>query len=83
MYSIFFFDKKYRIHIGPRESWQIEAKNPTSICYTDGSRKESTGLSGAGIYIEGSPRFKKSIALGKYTSVFQAEILAIMECAWE
>ncbi|XP_047995576.1 uncharacterized protein LOC125233562 [Leguminivora glycinivorella] len=74
------FDKKYRVHIGERDNWKVEVVHPTTICFTDGSRRSSTKLAGAGIVI---PKLgeKVSIPLGRYTSVFQAEMCAIARCA--
>ncbi|XP_063361824.1 uncharacterized protein LOC134650821 [Cydia amplana] len=74
------FDKKYRIHIGDRDNWKVEVGHPTTICFTDGSRRSSTKLAGAGIVI---PKLgeKISVPLGRYTSVFQAEVCAIARCA--
>ncbi|XP_048006780.1 uncharacterized protein LOC125242117 [Leguminivora glycinivorella] len=74
------FDKKYRVHIGERDNWKVEVGHPTTICFTDGSRRSSTKLAGAGIVI---PKLgeKVSIPLGRYTSVFQAEVCAIARCA--
>jgi hypothetical protein len=47
------------------------------IWYTDGS-KTNKGT-GAGVYGYGT-RMKLSFSLGKYTTVFQAEVYAIMAC---
>lgn len=47
--------------------------------YTDGS-KMAAGT-GAGIY-RARPRVSMSRSLGKYATVFQAEIAALTECAW-
>ena len=74
------FDKKYRIHIDNRETWKPDTED--TICYTDGSRKESTKLSGSGVHIQcddGTER-NKTAHLGKYASVFEAEIYTIIEC---
>lgn len=76
------FDKKYRVHIGLRDNWELMNDNKSTVCYTDGSRKESTGLSGAGIYIVTPLKTEEiTINLGKFASVFQAETMAILECA--
>ncbi|XP_061715609.1 uncharacterized protein LOC133523872 [Cydia pomonella] len=74
------FDKKYRVHIGERDNWKVEVRHPTTICFTDGSRRSSTKLAGAGIVI---PKLGEtvSIPLGRYASVFQAEVCAIAHCA--
>ncbi|KAL7728475.1 hypothetical protein ACLKA6_005230 [Drosophila palustris] len=49
------------------------------VWYTDGSKLEN-GDTGAGVY---GPRFRRSIAMGKTPSIFQAEIHAIEVCAIE
>ncbi|XP_063545759.1 uncharacterized protein LOC134753753 [Cydia strobilella] len=74
------FDKKYRVHIGERDNWKVEVRHPTTICFTDGSRRSSTKLAGAGIVI---PKLgeKVSVSLGRFASVFQAEVCAIARCA--
>lgn len=51
----------------------------TLTCYTDGSRMDSTGWSGAGYYVL-ELGIRESISLGSYTTVFQAEVKAISEC---
>ncbi|KAL7725119.1 hypothetical protein ACLKA6_000432, partial [Drosophila palustris] len=49
------------------------------VWYTDGSKLEN-GDTGAGVY---GPRFRRSLAMGKTPSIFQAEIHAIEVCAIE
>ncbi|KAL1446432.1 hypothetical protein WDU94_012296 [Cyamophila willieti] len=51
------------------------------VWYTDGSKTEEG--SGAGIHSMNPPKGDMSIPLGKYASVYQTEILAIMACAHE
>ena len=47
------------------------------VCYTDGSRHN--GRTGAAYHVlHGSSCFEEIMALGEYTTVFQAEILAIL-----
>ena len=55
--------------------------NHDVVCYTDGSLVD-TGLSGAGLSmsIEGDS-LDRSYSLGRYTSVFQAEVFAILQAA--
>ncbi|XP_052744146.1 uncharacterized protein LOC128199286 [Bicyclus anynana] len=78
------FDKKYRVHIGSKDTWQLETAHECSIvCYTDGSRRESTKLSGAGVFYSTIPNKDQAISLGKFASVFQAETYAIMVCAFD
>jgi len=50
----------------------------SSVVYTDGSR--STGKTGAGVYIE-SLGHTESVPLGTHTSIFQAEVYAVMHGA--
>ena len=50
------------------------------VCFTDGSRmKEGTG---AGVYGQSVGR-RLSFSLGRYATVFQAEIYAILACVHE
>jgi hypothetical protein len=51
------------------------------VWYTDGSRTQG-GRAGAGVYGQFSGR-RLSISLGKYVTVFQAEIYAILACDYE
>ena len=48
----------------------------TVACYTDGSKLES-GMAGAGVHFPGGSIEDQVIYLGYYSSVFQAEVLAI------
>ena len=57
------------------ETSRLHAK---SIWFTNGSR--IVDRSGAKFY-EGTGRTYVSISLGQYATVFQTEIVAIMECA--
>jgi hypothetical protein len=62
-----------------REGYKPDRKGGL-IWYTDGS-KTNKGT-GAGVYCEGTRR-KRSFSLGRYTTVFQAELYAIKACAEE
>jgi hypothetical protein len=55
-------------------------KNVGLVWYTDGSKTEKG--TGAGVYCHGT-RKKLSFDLGRYTTVFQAEVYAIKACAAE
>lgn len=73
------FNRNYEIIISDRDEWEIGGPwvNPKSlIWFTDGS-KTNTGV-GAGIF---GPNTKISEPMGKWPSVFQAEIQAISICA--
>ena len=68
-----------------REEW---TKGPGSLLvvkglvwYTDGSRTQG-GTAGAGVYGQSLGR-RHSTSLGKYVTVLQAEIYAILDCAYE
>ncbi|XP_047987119.1 uncharacterized protein LOC125226977 [Leguminivora glycinivorella] len=73
--------KLYSVEIPEREDWsnsQISWKEGSLRWYTDGSKSGSEV--GCGIYGE-TPRRAKSLNLGRYCSIFQAEVYAILECA--
>jgi len=48
----FYFDKNYEAHIPTRDDWNESRVdlNDEAVCFTDGSRINSTGQAGAGIY---------------------------------
>ncbi|KAL7723622.1 hypothetical protein ACLKA6_012277 [Drosophila palustris] len=65
-----------------RSSWNnpnLCIPSGSQVWYTDGSKLEN-GDTGAGVY---GPQFRMSIAMGKITSIFQAEIHAIEACVIE
>ena len=67
-----------------REDWTKATGTPPTVkgiaWYTDGSKmREGTG---AGVY-EQSVERRLSFSLGRYATVFQAEIYAILACAYE
>ena len=77
-------EPKYRVTMLTRENWTRGSGAPSEVkglvWYTDGSRmKEGTG---AGVYGQ-TLRRRLSFSLGRYTTVFQAEIYAILTCAYE
>ena len=49
------------------------------VCYTDGSKLETTGSTGASVY-DCTHGNKHTLPLGKYATVFQAELYAILTC---
>ena len=76
-------DKNWTLVPPCREQWdQKTTPFPADslICYTDGSRLEDRGTAGAGIYV-GNKGIRESYALGRFTTVFQAEVFAIMKAA--
>ena len=69
------FEKPFKTRLKGSET---NEKAPDLVWFTDGSKM----LQGAGAGICGlRPRAKISIPLGIYATVFQAEVLAISECA--
>lgn len=73
--------KLYTVELLSRDNWlkgQVTWKNGSLIWYTDGSK--SGHHVGCGVYGE-RPCVRKSLNLGKYASIFQAEVYAILECA--
>jgi ribonuclease HI len=66
----------------PRELWLNQAENMTSsdeiTCYTDGSFCDNR--SGAGVSSD-TLKLEESYSLGTYTTVFQAEVYAILACS--
>ncbi|XP_050339722.1 uncharacterized protein LOC126766064 [Bactrocera neohumeralis] len=74
------FTKKFKITLGSKAEWSDSAfelllRDSSIRWYTDGS-KTSEGI-GAGV---AGPRTKLSIPMGKFPSIFQAEVFAISRC---
>jgi len=67
----FIFDKNYSVFIPARKDWTYDevVLNDDIICYTDGSRFEHIGTSGAGIYNH-TDNEEVLLPLGHNTSVF-------------
>ena len=70
----------FEVAFHSRSYWHFNPPEFSSNWYTDGS-KTSEGT-GAGIYGENAST-EISVSLGKYTSIFQAEVHAIELCARE
>ena len=73
------FGKKYKILLTNRSTWDNggpKLESGTIMWYTDGSVID--GGTGAGLV---GPNCRRSIALGAFPTIFQAEIYAIMACA--
>jgi hypothetical protein len=79
------FEPKYRVTLLTREEWTKGTGPPPVVkglvWYTDGRRMQD-GRTGAGVYGQSEGR-RLSISLGKYVTVFQAEIYAILACVCE
>jgi hypothetical protein len=84
MRLVFNMEPKYRVTVLTREEWTRGPRTPPAvkglIWYTDGSRTQR-GI-GAGDYGQ-SLRRVLSISLGKYATVFQAVMYAILTSACE
>ncbi|XP_054015811.1 ribonuclease H-like [Hylaeus anthracinus] len=79
----YIFEKRYETKIDSREAWNTTTlhQNNDIIWYTDGSRKEN--LSGASWYCGKGLSNEGFKQLGKYATVYQAEVIAISECTQE
>jgi hypothetical protein len=69
------FEPKYRVMVLTREDWITGTGTPIvkgHIWFTDGSRMQRG--TGAGVYRQ-SVRRRLSLTLGRYATVFQAEVL--------
>jgi ribonuclease HI len=79
------FEPKYRVTLLTTEDWTKGTGTPPVVkglvWYTDGSRIQD-GRTGAGVHGQSEGRML-SISLGKYVTVFQAEIYAILACVCE
>ena len=79
------FGKKFSVTIGERNKVpsEIEELDERTIqCYTDGSHIQ--GRSGAGIYFKPDLPYElenQAISLGKFATVYQAEVIAISHAA--
>jgi ribonuclease HI len=80
----FNFEPRYRVTIPHREVWTKGPAAPPEVkglvWYTDGSKMK--GWTGAGVYGQSVKR-RLSYPLGRYATVFQAEIYAILACVYE
>ncbi|KAI5753143.1 hypothetical protein M8J77_023972 [Diaphorina citri] len=78
------FDNPVNVVIETAGNWGVKEtqllKKGAVVWYTDGSKTEAG--SGAGIHCV-KPRVNISLPLGTYTGVYQAEVLAIRNCAEE
>ncbi|XP_020297531.1 uncharacterized protein LOC109862048 [Pseudomyrmex gracilis] len=73
-------DKAFSINLTTRADWKnknLQMQPGTHAWFTDGSG--ANGCYGAGIYCPGS-NHKECFSLGKLATVFQAKVLAILEC---
>ena len=84
MRPVYNLEPKYRVTMLARNEWTERTCAPPVVkglvWFTDGSRmREGTG---AGVYGQSVKR-RLSFPLGRYATVFQAEIFAILSCAYE
>jgi hypothetical protein len=75
-------ESRYRVVALTREDWTTGTGTPPSVnghvWFTDGSQMR--GGTGAGVF--GQPVGRRlSLPLGRYTTVFQAKVFAILTCA--
>ncbi|XP_017479147.1 PREDICTED: uncharacterized protein LOC108368746 [Rhagoletis zephyria] len=79
---ILVISRNFKVSIADRASWSTGnpyTKPGAEVWHTDGSKLED-GKTGAGIF---GPNFKRSIPMGSYPTIFQAEIHAIDICGRE
>jgi len=82
MKPVYNFEPQYRVTMLKREDWTKATGAPPAVkglaWYTDGSKtREGTG---AGVFGQ-SVGQRLNFFLGKYATVFQAEIYATLACA--
>ena len=84
MRPVFNFEPKYRVTTLTREDWTIATGTPPVVkgivWFTDGSKMKE-GI-GAGFYGQSMGR-RLSFSLGRYATVFQADIYAILTCVYK
>jgi hypothetical protein len=82
MKPVFNLEPKYRVTMLTREEWTRSPRTSPVVkglvWFTDGSRAEE----GTGVFGQSVNR-RLSISLGKHTTVFQAEVYAILDCVHE
>jgi len=74
-------DKNYTVCIPNRDDWdcQYTSLPDDIVCFTNGSRHRGLGQSGASVYNQTTKK-EYVFPLGKYSTVFQAEVYAILAC---
>lgn len=75
-------ERKYNLLIPEREKWErgeVTLESGGLVCFTDGS-KNKNGCTGAGLSLNGR-KLGRSFPLGSTTTVFQAEVYAILQAA--
>lgn len=74
------FERRFRCDIPMRTNWMenntTESGPKSKVFYTDGSLID--GIAGAGVFLDGL-HTEESFPLGKNTTVFQAEVFAIIQ----
>jgi hypothetical protein len=82
MRPAFNLEPQYRVTMLTRETWTRGTCAPPAVkglvWFTDGSK--TGGAAGAGVYGQSVGR-RLSFSLGRYATVFQAEVYAILACA--
>ncbi len=81
MSKTFVFTRPFSVIVEPRSEWTDEtvAQITGLVWYTDGS--VINGKAGCGVY-GAKPRTALTSSLGKLCTIFQAEIRAILDCAY-
>jgi len=73
--NMFLIKKNYQVSIPDRTDWIADNVflNDEVVCFTDKSRLEHTGRTGASVFIE-SHNIKQVVPLGHYATVFNQSI---------
>ena len=76
------FDNNYVVCIPDRQDWEDNSVtlNDDVICYTDGSKIDTTGLTGAGVF-NWTDSEEYFFPTGRVCTVYQTEMYAILQCA--
>ena len=72
------FNRRFGVSIPSRETWESDTAYPSDSgvfhCFTDGSRMDTGTGAAYVIYTEGKKMVQDIFPLGKYSTVFQAEV---------
>ena len=76
------FDKNYIVNIPGKDDWQNQIVHVPEdiVCFMDGSRLQSLSQAGASVHNR-TTGLDQIMPLGKYCTVFQAKVYAVLSCA--
>jgi len=78
----FVFDKNYTTFVPDKTDWQYNGVilDDKVVCFTDGSWSDHLDMAGAEVYVS-TDEEELVLPLGHHTTVFQAEVYALLICA--